>query len=82
MTPFHAHLRHPLLLAVLPLVLSLSTLVVPAHAADLPPTTLTLTAPTTGKARLPVPFTAMLTDEAGAPVAGALVTLTRTGFTG
>ena len=81
MTPPHAHVRHPLLLAVLPLALALSTLVVPAHAADLPPTTLTLSAPATGKARLSVPFTATLTDQGGAPVVGARVTVTRTGPT-
>ena len=52
----------------------------PVGAADpLPATTLTLSAPASGKAGLPVPFTATLTDETGAPIAGATVTLQRLG---
>ena len=81
MTPLHARVRRPMLLALLPLALALTTLVVPVHAADLPPTTLTLSAPASGKALLAVPFTATLTDEGGAPVVGAAVTLARTGST-
>ena len=50
----------------------------PVSAADpLPATDLTLSAPASGKAGLPVPFTATLTDEGGAPVAGARVDLQR-----
>ncbi len=81
MTPLHTRVPRPLLLAVLPLVLALTTLAVPAQAADQPPTTLTLSAPASGKARLQVPFTATLTEEGGAPLVGATVTLTRTGST-
>ena len=51
----------------------------PAAAADPPATTLTLSAPASGKAGLPAPFTATLTDDASAPIAGATVTLHRTG---
>ena len=50
----------------------------PVGAADpLPATNLTLTAPASGKAGLQVPFTATLTDEAGAPIAGARVDIQR-----
>jgi hypothetical protein len=67
---------------VLPVVLVMTALVGaagPSGAADPSPTTLTLTAPTSGKAGLPVPFTATLTDDVGSPVVGATVTLQRTG---
>ncbi len=50
-------------------------------SADPTPTTLTLTAPASGKAGLPAPFTATLTDGAAAPIVGATVTLRRTGPT-
>jgi hypothetical protein len=52
----------------------------PATAAP-PPATLTLTAPASGKAGLAVPFTAVLKDDADAPIAGATVTLQRLGST-
>ena len=64
----------------LPLVLSLAALMGPAGpvgAAPLAPTTLTLTAPASGKAGLQVPFTATLTDQASAPIAGARVAIQR-----
>jgi hypothetical protein len=50
----------------------------PANAAQTP-THLTLTAPASGKAGLPAAFSAKLTDQADAPIAGATVTLQRTG---
>jgi hypothetical protein len=65
-------------LAVL-LVLVLGAVVGPVSAADPPATTLTLTAPPSGKAGLQVPFTAVLTDAGSAPVAGAPVALQRLG---
>ena len=52
----------------------------PVGAADpLQATTLTLSAPASGKAGLPVPFTATLTDETGAPLAGETLTIQRLG---
>jgi hypothetical protein len=66
---------------VLPLVILAAALAgVPAPAvADIPPTTLTLTAPASGKAGLAAPFTATLLDDQAAPIAGATVTLQRPG---
>jgi hypothetical protein len=67
---------------VLPLVVAAAITGVqgPANAAPAP-TTLTLTAPASGKAGVPATFTATLTDQAvtPAPIAGATVTLQRTG---
>jgi hypothetical protein len=51
----------------------------PGVAVDPPPSTLTLSAPASGKAGVAAPFTATLTDSSQAPVAGATVTLRRTG---
>jgi hypothetical protein len=63
------------------IVLALAVVLVPAGpvgAADPPPvTTLALTAPASGRAGLPVPFTATLTDEAGAPLPGARINIQR-----
>jgi Big-like domain-containing protein/D-alanyl-D-alanine carboxypeptidase-like protein len=53
----------------------------PAGAVDPAPTTITLSAPASGKAGLPAPFTITLTDNAAAPLAGAPVSLQRTGGT-
>jgi hypothetical protein len=56
--------------------------VAPVGAADpAPGTTLTLSAPASGKAGLRVPFTATLTDEIDAPVAGVTVVIQRLGST-
>ena len=50
----------------------------PVSAADpLPVTNLTLSAPASGKAGLQAPFTATLTDEGGAPLAGARLNIQR-----
>ncbi len=50
----------------------------PVGAADPPAdTTLTLSAPASGKAGLPVPFTATLTDEVGAPIPGVTLVIQR-----
>lgn len=49
----------------------------PVDAEPVPPTTLTLSAPTSGRAGDHVPFTAVLEDENGAPLVGATVTLER-----
>jgi D-alanyl-D-alanine carboxypeptidase len=72
----------PLLRIFLLLTLGASALVGPAGpaaAADPTPTALSLSAPSPGKAGLTVPFTMTLTDEGGAPLAGATVSLQRTG---
>src|SRR4051812_33966314 len=69
---------------LVPLVLVVTALVgpvAPSDAADPSPTTLTLTAPASGKAGLALPFTATLVDDAQAPIAGATVTLRRTSGT-
>jgi len=51
---------------------------VPVGAADpLPVTNLTLSAPASGKAGLPVPFTATLTDATGAPIPGVTLVIQR-----
>ena len=51
----------------------------PSEGADPAHSTLTLSAPASGKAGLPRAFTATLTDATGAAVAGATVTLARAG---
>jgi hypothetical protein len=60
-------------------VMALSAVLAPAgpvSAADpLPVTNLTLSAPVSDKAGLQAPFTATLTDEGGAPLAGARLNL-------
>jgi 5-hydroxyisourate hydrolase-like protein (transthyretin family) len=64
------------------LVLALGAVLGPVGsvaAADPPATTLTLSAPASGRAGLAVPFTAVLRDAGSAPVAGAVVTLQRLG---
>jgi hypothetical protein len=53
----------------------------PASAVDPTPSTLTLSAPASGRAGLPAPFTATLTGDGGAPVVGATIKLQRTSGT-
>jgi hypothetical protein len=66
---------------VLPLAVAAALAALPGPAIAAPaPTTLTLTAPASGKAGVLATFTATLTNQAGAtPIAGATVTLQRTG---
>ena len=67
---------------VIALVVVLAALAGPAaivSAEPLPVTTLSLTAPASGRAGLPVPFTAVLKDEGSAPLAGKTVSLQRLG---
>ncbi len=66
---------------VLPLAVVAAFAGVPGPASAAPaPTTLTLTAPASGKAGVPAPFTATLTNQVDStPIAGATVTLQRTG---
>ncbi len=70
-----------LVLRPLTLLLVLATALIgpvsPVIGDDLPATTLSLSAPTTGRAGDQVPFTAVLQDENGAPLAGVTVTLER-----
>jgi hypothetical protein len=73
--------RHYFVLSVL-LAAGLVLGPVGSVAADAPPvTTLTLSAPASGKAGVPAPFTATMTDSAAAPVVGATVVLQRFGTT-
>ena len=51
----------------------------PSAGADPAPSTLTLSAPASGKAGQPRAFTATLTDDTGGPIVGATVSLARTG---
>ncbi|MET0839795.1 MAG: M15 family metallopeptidase [Marmoricola sp.] len=71
----------PLSRIVVPLLVVAAALVGPAGpaSADTTPSTLTLSAPASGKAGTSVPFTATLTDAGSAPIVGATVTLRRTG---
>jgi hypothetical protein len=63
------------------LATALAGLAGPATAADPTPSTLTLSAPASGKAGVAAPFTATLTDDVGTPISGATISLRRTSGT-